>query len=72
MHSNLRAEMARMRITSSDIAKNCLGIRLSTLSSKMHGKSDFYFREAVAIKEYLGVDMPLEELFRKDDQEEDV
>lgn len=72
MFPNLRAEMARKRITGKDIAKNCLGVRLSTLSAKMHGKSDFTFREAIAIKQYLGVDTPLEELFCKEDQVTEV
>ena len=72
MFPNLRAEMARKRITNQEIAKKCLGVRLSTVSSKMHGKSDFTFREAIAIKKYLGVDTPLEELFYKEDQVTEV
>lgn len=65
MYPNLRAELARKNITRGEIAKKCLGIRPSTLSLKLAGLSEFYFREAVDIKRYLGVDMPLEELFKQ-------
>lgn len=66
MYPNLRAEMARKNVTMEMLA-NHLGVRINTISDKMTGKiqSGFTFREAKLIKEFLGVDMPLEELFEE-------
>ena len=61
MYSNLKAEMARRDVTITEIAK-VLRVRIGTVSVKMR-KGKFTLAEAVKIKKYLGVDMPLEELF---------
>ncbi len=53
-----------------DLAKE-MGIMNSTLSYKINGKSPFLFDEVMEIKEILGVDMPLEELFDKRDEFDD-
>ena len=62
MYENLRAEIARKNKTLVDLS-NATGIRYQTLSEKMRGNSQFTVKEAVAIKEALGVDMPIDELF---------
>ena len=65
MFPNLRAEMARKRVTGNDLAE-VLNIRPATFSEKMTGKSGFTFAEAQTIKAYLGTSLPLEELFEHD------
>ena len=61
---NLRAEMARKNVTITDLA-NVLGLRIATVSIKLKtGK--FTLKEAKAIKQYLDVDMSLEELFEEE------
>ena len=64
MYPNLRAEMARKSVTSNDIA-TALGVRPATISWKLNGKSDFSLAEAKKIKERLGVEMTLDELFEE-------
>lgn len=64
MFPNLEAEMARSRTTKTKLAIN-MGITLGTLSLKLSGKSDLSLREAKKIKEILGVEIPLEELFKE-------
>jgi DNA-binding phage protein len=65
MYPNLKAELARKRMTMQDLAEKT-GIRLQTLYTKASGKTDFSFHEAIKVKEALGVDMTLEELFATD------
>lgn len=65
MYPNLRAEMARRRVTGNDLA-NVLNIRPATFSEKMNGKSEFTFAEAQIIKAYLDTALPLEVLFEKE------
>lgn len=62
MYPNLRAELARKKITLTQVAEH-LGMTLGTLSLKVNGKSELTFHEVCEIKRYLGVDIPLEELF---------
>jgi DNA-binding XRE family transcriptional regulator len=64
MYPNLRAGMARKNVTQVQLA-DFLGIRTATLSEKMSGKYPFTFDECLKIKEFLNVDMPVEELFKK-------
>ena len=65
MFPNLRAEMARRKITVAMLAK-FLGKRVSTISAKMNGKSQFTLEECKAIKAFLKTELTLEELFRKE------
>ena len=67
MYPNLEAELKRKNIKRTDIA-NHLGISVSTVSEKMQGNSDFTFGATVKIKQMLGVNIPLEELFATDDE----
>ena len=62
MYENVRVELARRNMTLVELSE-ATGIRYQTLSEKLRGNSELLLREAVAIKNALGVDMPLEELF---------
>lgn len=64
MYPNLRAEMARLGITSGELAK-AIGISQSTFSLKYTGKIKWFFWEVCAIKKALGATMPLEQLFKE-------
>ena len=64
MFRNVDAELKRKGMTRADLAA-ALGIRPSTLSFKMNGKSAVTLPEAVKIKEILAVNIPLEELFEE-------
>lgn len=67
MYKTLRAEMRRCGLTQKDIRDilEARGIKicLATLSLKMTGNRPFLFREAVAIKDILRSELPLEVLF---------
>ena len=65
MYPNLEAELKRKNIKRSDIAEH-IGCSISTISEKMQGKSDFSLQVAKKIKNFIGVDMPLEILFQAD------
>ena len=62
---NLRAELARTGIANYELADK-LGMCHSTISHKMLGKRPFTLEEAVRIKQVLGTDIPIEELFSND------
>ena len=62
MYENVRAEMARKSKTLVDLS-NITGIRYQTLSEKLRGNSPLLLKEAVLIRDALGVDMSIEELF---------
>lgn len=64
MYANLKAEMARNSVTLSQLS-TVIGVTLQTMSKKVNGASDFSLTEAYAIKDYLGVDAPIEELFKE-------
>lgn len=66
MYPNLRAEMGRKNVDLSTLAE-ALGITLQTVSRKFNGKNDWTYHEAVAVKNYLSVDIPLEELFEEEE-----
>ena len=66
MYPNLRAEKAKKKKTSRDLA-NALDISESTYSLKENGKGTFTLNEAKAIKAALESDMPLEELFETEE-----
>ena len=62
MYRNIEAELVRKGTTKGDLAK-ALGITQATLSLKLNGKYEFSIKEAKKIKETLGIDMSLDELF---------
>ena len=66
MYPNLRAEMARRKITMSKLAE-ILGIRLATVSSKIAGNHQFTLDEAIEVKKALNTDISLEELFTREE-----
>ena len=66
MFPNLRAEMARKNINMTQLSE-MTGIPLQRLSAKLNGKRELLMSEAILIKKALGVDMPLDELFAKED-----
>lgn len=66
MFRNLEAELARSGLTRRDVALK-LGCTPSTLSLKLNGKAPLSLLEAAKIKQIIGVDMALEELFATDD-----
>lgn len=71
MFPNLRAEMARRKVTNAMLA-DALGVTPETLLRKLCGKSKIDLDEALSIKRYLAdikpfePDMPLEVLFAKE------
>lgn len=67
MYPNIRAEMARLRLTNGKLAK-ILGCTPATLSLKMHGKANITLNEARKIKEVLETDMTIEELFEPEEE----
>lgn len=67
MYPNLRAEMARKKITGTELAKQ-IGVTNGTFSAKFNGKFDFTLDEAQAIKKVLGTDISIEELFEPDER----
>lgn len=64
MFPNLRAEIARKGLTLTAFAE-LIGMSLSVLSEKMHGRKEFTYSETIRIKHALGVDIPLEILFER-------
>lgn len=66
MYPNLRAEMARFRMSMSQLAE-ILGITGSTMSLKCAGKTSFTLDEAMAVKKALHTDLCLEKLFEKEE-----
>ncbi len=66
MYPNLRAEMARKNINLVALAK-MIGMAQTTMYDKFNGRSVFDLDEADAIKDALGVNMSIDDLFAKDD-----
>lgn len=62
MYANVKAELARKNMTIVDLS-NKTGIRYQTLADKIRGDSTLTVDEALKIKQAIGVDMPIEELF---------
>lgn len=68
-YPNLKAEIARSGLTYSEILERGkrdgrLNCTISTLSLKINGKAEFTLSESVALKEIIGTDLPLNELFK--------
>lgn len=64
MFPNLKAELARRDITQTRLA-SLIGISISTLNGKLLGNTPVTLAEAKAIKEAIGTDLTLEELFEE-------
>ena len=64
VYPHLQAELNKQMITRTDLAQ-MLGVSQTTLSDLMKGRSEPRLSTAIKVKEVLGVDMPLEELFAK-------
>ena len=62
---NLRAELARKGMSIPQLA-DLTGIKTTTLYDKFNGRSAFTLDEAVLIRDALGLDMSIDELFRKE------
>lgn len=70
-YPNLKAEIARSGLTYNDILARGkedgrLNCTISTLSLKINGKAEFTLSESVALKEIIGTDLPLNELFKSE------
>lgn len=64
MYPNLNAELARIGLSRVALA-TLIGRTPSTLSLKLAGKAPITLKEAAKIKECIGTDMMLEELFQE-------
>lgn len=68
MYPNVKAEMARNNVTLAVLANDPrIDCTISTLSLKLNGKAPLLFKEAVAIKELVRSELPLEELFKAEE-----
>lgn len=69
MFPNFRGEMARRNLTQKDIInelhKRGFKMTVPTLSQKLNKKFELTLKEAKALKEIVGTDMTLEELFEE-------
>ena len=64
MYPNVRAEMARQDITLAILSERTK-IPVQRLSLKLNGKGDLTMKEAITIREALGVDISLDELYQR-------
>jgi lambda repressor-like predicted transcriptional regulator len=64
MYSNVKAELARRNLTLVDLS-NRTGIRYQTLVDKINGKYPLTLDEAKRIKDALGVEISIDELFER-------
>jgi len=68
MFPNLNAELSRKNVTLTDLAE-ALDCTVATACDKKNGKRPFTLAEAKAVKNFLQVDIPLEELFEERSEE---
>ena len=66
MFPNLRAELARRNMSIPQLAE-LVGMKTTTLYDKYNGRTAFTLEEAVKIRDMLGLDMSIEELFQRED-----
>ena len=67
MYPALEAELARRALTRQRIADD-FKIAISTVSSRLTGKTDMPFSFAVSLRKKYEIDIPLEVLFRRNDR----
>ena len=65
---NLRAEMARKKVSIEDIAE-CLQIHINSASNKVNGNTAFSIEESVKIQETFFPDLELKYLFKREKEE---
>ena len=70
-YPNLKAEIARSGLTYSEILERGkkdgrLDCTISTLSLKINGKAEFTLSESMALKDIIGTDLSLSELFKSE------
>ena len=73
VYPNLKAEIARSGLTYNEILERGkkdgrLDCTISTLSLKINGKAEFTLNESMALKEIIGTDLPLNELFKNESE----
>ena len=68
MYKNLQAEMGRKNINRKQLSE-MTGIKYSTISDKLNGRTKFDFDEALKIKNVVFPQFTLEYLFHKDERE---
>ena len=66
MFPNLRAELARRNMSIPQLAE-LVGMKTTTLYDKYNGRTAFTLEEAVKIRDMLGLEMSIEELFQRED-----
>lgn len=66
MYPNIKAELARKDMTIGDLAV-ATGMNYQSLWAKLKGNYQFSVTDAIAIKQALDVDIPIEVLFEKKD-----
>lgn len=62
----LESELKELQITHTELAR-LIGMNRATLVNKLNGRNNLYEREKLAIRDILGIDMPLEILFARAD-----
>nr|DAU71482.1 MAG TPA: SOS-response transcriptional repressor [Caudoviricetes sp.] len=67
VYPNLDREIKSLGISKKQVAES-VKIRYQTFIVKCNGKNEFTFDEVLNIKNVLGTDMPLEQLFAREDQ----
>ena len=72
-YPNLKAEIARSGLTYNEILERGkkdgrLDCTISTLSLKINGKAEFTLNESMALKEIIGTDLSLSELFKSESE----
>lgn len=65
MYPNLRAELARKDMSIPQLAE-MTGMKTTTLYDKYNGRTAFTLDEACKIRDVLGLDMSIDELFGKE------
>ena len=68
MYLRLKFELMKKGYTIELFAKK-IGMAEKTLRNKINGSTDFLWRECLLIREVLQTDIPLEELFKKENIE---
>lgn len=72
-YPNLKAEIARSGLTYNEILERGkkdgrLDCTIGTLSLKINGKAEFTLNESMALKEIIGTDLSLSELFKSESE----